>query len=120
MGTIKVTLEKNIFGDLARQFPAAVNRGMRKQVLVSERDVVTNIQRYDLIDTGNMMGSVKGDTEAMEVSVNAESEKGYPYPWIQNYGGRKIPRKPFFSEAVRKAEDEFPGRVRREIDRAMG
>lgn len=120
MGTIKVTLEKNIFGDLARQFPAAVNRGMRKQVLVSERDVVQNVVLYDVIDVGNLKGSVKGDTEAMEVSVNAESKKGFPYPWIQNYGGRKIRARPFFSDAVRKAEDEFPGRVKREIDRAMG
>lgn len=119
---MEVEIVQNDWLALASALPAAVNRGIRKQIFVTEGDVKVNVQTYDVIDTGNLLGSIRAemlDRTTGMVSVSAESEQGFPYPWIQNYGGRYIAPRPFFSDAEAKARDEFPGRMKREIDAAL-
>jgi len=98
---------------IARRFPTEVNRRIRQQVFTTEGDVKTNIVAYDAIDTGNMLGSTRGEMTgqfAGQVSVSAESEDGYPYPQLVNSGGVYVPPRPFFDEALDKARGEFPRR----------
>lgn len=116
MVRVFVSIEKNELPRLAAAMPSVFDRAARKQVLVSEGDVKGNIVKYDAIDTGNMLGSVRGDTGAMEVSVSAESEGGYPYPTAVNYGTIHVPPRPFFTEAENKARQEFLGRVKTEVE----
>lgn len=117
--TIEFDVLRNEFPSLLAQFDGIVNRAIRKQILVTEADLKTNIVRYDAIDTGNMLNSTRGEmVSAAEglVSVSAESEDGYPYPWIVNYGGVHVAPRPYWSDAEAKAEDEYPGRMRREFE----
>lgn len=98
---------------IARRFPSEVNRRIRQQVFTTEGDVKTNIVAYDAVDSGNMLGSTRGEMTgqlAGQVSVSAESEDGYPYPQIVNSGGVFVPPRPFFDEALDKARDEFSRR----------
>lgn len=126
MATITVTVERNLAGRLADMLPTLVDRAVREQVFQSEADVKVNVQKYDVIDTGNLLGSVKGRPTGHaqgEATVSAQSEQGYPYPRAQNYGwhdrgGNYHPGRPFFSEAETKAAEEFPQRVARAIEGA--
>lgn len=118
MASIIADLKFNHLPLLDSQFRQRVNRGVRKQVFVTEGDVKVSVVKYDVIDTGNLLGSVRGEMTGElsgMVSVSAESGDGYPYPWIQNYGSVHIPPRPFFSDPEAKAESEFEPRVRREV-----
>lgn len=117
--SISVELGGLDYGDFASQFDAIVNRATREQVLVSERNIKNNIIKYDQIDSGNMLGLTKGDTSEMMVSVSAESEDGYHYPWIQNYGGAHISGTGFFTEEEIQAKREYPERVKDHLERAF-
>lgn len=121
---VKVVAELvfNHLSQLAGGLQGAVNRGIRKQVMVTEGDVKVNIVKYSYVDTGNALGSVRGQmTGQMEglVSVSAESEQGFPYPTVGNYGSVHQAPRPFFTEAEMKAEREFAGRVRREVESSL-
>lgn len=101
----------------------ALAKVVRTQVLATHRDVQTGIQKYGLIDTGLMLNSVRSTMtgpHSGEVSDSAQSGEGFPYPAAQNFGTRYIPASPFFSEAVTKAEQEFPPRVSAAIKGATG
>lgn len=122
MVAIQMDVKFNHAGPAAAAFRQLINRGVRKQVMVTEADVKTNIVKYGYVDTGNALGSTRGEmtgeTEG-QVSVSAESEQGFPYPVVGNYGSVHQAPRPFFSEAVAKAEQEFGPRVRREIEGAF-
>ena len=123
MARVDIQVLRNEFPTIAAEMDAIINRAIRKQVLVSEGDVKENIVRYDAIDTGNMLGSTRGEMTGQKtglVSVSAESEQGYPYPAAVNYGTRRMAARPFWTEAEVKAEQEFPGRMRRELEAAIG
>ena len=123
MARVDVQVLRNEFPTIAAEMDAIINRAIRKQVLVSEGDVKENIVRYDAIDTGNMLGSKRGEMTGQKtglVSVSAESEQGYPYPAAVNYGTRRMAARPFWTEAEVKAEQEFPARMRRELEAAIG
>ena len=103
----------NKFGAIGAGFDQKVNAAIRTQIYATQRDTQTNIQKYGLIDTGTMLNSVTPQMTGQfsgEVKVSAQSDEGYPYPAAQNYGTRYIPASPFFSEAVTKAEGDFPKR----------
>lgn len=107
--------KKSRLTQIGRQFPDEANRVVREAVMDVERDVVVNIVKYGAVDTGTMLGSVRGEmtgqAEGM-VSVNAESEEGYPYPVAVNYGTRYVPARPFFTDAVEQERQRFPERFR--------
>lgn len=111
--SVEVTISFNKLPAIARQFPAETNRRIRQQVFQTEGDVKTGIVSHDAIDTGNMLGSTRGEmTGQFEglVSVSAESEDGFPYPQLINSGGVYVAPRPFFDEALDKARGEFPRR----------
>lgn len=122
MTRIDFEVQRNEFGSLAAMLPSIVTRAIRKQVLVSEGDVKQFIVMYSAIDTGNMLGSTKGEmvspNEGM-VSVSAESEKGFPYPVAVDKGTVHMAPRPFFTEAEQQAKQEFPALMRRELEAAM-
>jgi hypothetical protein len=113
MPRVTVEIRNNKLPRLGANFKREVNRRVREQVMQSESDTKVNIVRYGAVDTGTMLGSARGEmtgeTEGM-VSVNAESEDGYPYPQAVNFGTRFMPGRPFFSEMVETARAEFPRR----------
>lgn len=122
MTRIEFEVRRNEFGSLAGMLPSIVTRAIRKQVLVSEGDVRQFIQQYDAIDTGNMLGSVKGEMVSANegiVSVSAESGDGYPYPKAVNYGTIHVAPRPFFTDAENLARQEFGPLVKREIEAAL-
>lgn len=110
----------NRFPEIRRRFPREVDQIVREQIKVTEGDVKTNIVKYNAIDTSNMINSVDSHPTGHaqgEVTVSAQSEQGYPYPTAVNFGyervdGVRVPGRPFFSEAIIKAEDEFPERFK--------
>lgn len=106
---------KSKLGRVARQFPDEVRTIIREQVLESEGNVKINIVKYDAIDTGAMFGSVKGemtgDLEG-EVSVNAQSDDGFPYPIVVDKGGAHVAGRPFFSDEAERARQTFPDKFR--------
>lgn len=122
MPSIDMDVIRNEFPNLLAQFDAIEERAIRKQVFVTTADVKDNIVRYDYVDTGNALGSVDGrmiDDHTGEVSVSAESDEGFPYPVVGNYGSVDQSPRPFFSDAEAKAETEFPDRMRREFEAAF-
>ena len=111
--TARVIVVKNMSKRVAQQLPGEIDRIIRAQALQSVDDTMTNIVKYDAIDTGNMLNSVR-DHEAghlaREVVVSAQAEGGAPYPAFVNYGTRFMPARPFFSDMIAVAEKEFPDR----------
>lgn len=121
MADLTCTVGRNAFASFGTgALQVAAGRGVRTTAQHFTDDVKLNIQKYDLIDTGNMLGSAAwrptGPTSA-ESGVSAESKEGYPYPSIQNSGGAHIPATHFWDEAAIKAEREFPRNVKREIEK---
>lgn len=122
MPSVDLDVIRNEFPNMLAQFDSIVNRAIRKQIFVTEGDVKTNIVKYDAIDTGNMLGSVKAEMQGQDtgiVSVSAQSGDGYPYPVAVNFGTVYVSPRPFFTEAETKAETEFPGRMRSEFEAAF-
>jgi hypothetical protein len=118
MASIRAVMRHNELPRIDASFPDRVNRGIRKQVLISEGDAKVNIVKYDAIDTGNMLGSVRGEMtgfQSGQVTVSAESGKGYPYPAAVNFGTIHMAPRPFWSDMEAKAESEFADTVRREV-----
>jgi hypothetical protein len=98
---------------LAQLFPRSVHKRIVDEILETKQGVEDNIRKYDLIDTGRMLGSVTAQMQSWfegNVDVTAVSDAGFPYPAAQNYGTRFIPASPFFSDEVREAEKRFPKR----------
>lgn len=120
MVRITAKVDNNLHA-IAAGLSGAIATAVREQVLATERDVKLNIVAYDYIDTGNALGSVRGEANGSsgEVSINAESEDGFPYPWVGNYGSVHQSARPFFTNAEKKAEREFPGRVNRHVGRIV-
>lgn len=119
----EVTVRENNIPKITAALDQALNRVVREQVFATQRDVQANIQKYGLIDTGMMLNSVQGTMTGQhsgEVTDSAQSGDGFPYPAAQNFGTRYIPASPFFSEAVTKAEQEFPPRVSAAVKGATG
>ena len=114
MARVSVTIDSKlprVGANLRRE----VNRSVREQVLTTEGDVSIGIVKYGAVDTGTMLGSVRGEMTGEttgNVSVNAESADGSPYPLYVNFGTRYVPARPFFSDAVEKARTEFPERFK--------
>jgi len=112
MPGVNVKIDSKL-GRIPTRLKAEVNRGVREQVLATEGDVAINIVKFGAVDTGTMLGSVAGTMTgdvSGQVSVSAESAEGYPYPQIVNFGGRFVPARPFFSDAVEQARVDFPRR----------
>lgn len=120
--TARVIVVKNVSKQVAARFPGEIDRIIRAQALQSVDDTMTNIVKYDAIDTGNMLNSPR-DHEAghlaREVTVSAQSKQGAPYPAFVNYGTRFMPARPFFSDMIATAEKEFPERFRN-LEGALG
>ena len=118
--TTQVFIEHNELPNLIAQLPALANQAVREQGQVSVADAKTNIVKYDAIDTGTMLNSVTtkmlGEYEA-EVTVNAVSDDGYPYPVIVDKGGAHVSPRPFFTEMIATAKREFPDRISRAMAR---
>ncbi len=96
----------------ADAFREAVDRALRAEVLVTERDTKENIVRYNAIDTGTMLRSVHGqqvDDWTWKLAVPV------PYAAYVNFGTRHMAARPFFSEAVEASRQRFPGRMRRAV-----
>lgn len=113
MAGATVRIKSNLCASVAARFPSAINKVVREQVLESEGRVKINIVSYGAVDTGMMLGSVKGemtDQFAGEVTVSAESGDGFPYPAAVNYGTVHMSPRPFFSDEVHRAETAFPAR----------
>lgn len=111
---IEIIVRSNRIAEVNAELARKLNAAVREQVFATQRDVQTNIQKYGLIDTGLMLNSVQGTMTGQysgEVTVSAQSGKGFPYPAAQNFGTRYIPASPFFSDAATKAEGEFPRRL---------
>lgn len=122
MGSLGVDVTKNKCGTLAALWDDLVSHATEKQAEGTANRVRQNITARGLIKTGRMLGSVEsvqvGRTE-WEVNVPAESDEGFPYPAIQDRGGRYIAATNFFSEAVVQAEQDYPKAVFGEIRNAL-
>lgn len=121
MVNLGVTIRKNNAGKLASLFDQIVSRATEKEAQQMATDVRHNIEKYGLIDTGRMLGSVKasGSGGGWSVSVEAKSDEGFGYPALHNFGGRYVPAKPFFTEAVVKAEEDYPKSMKSAIEGAL-
>jgi len=107
---ITARVEYNRLPRVRRSFPGAVNTIVHEQVLQTQTDVRTNILKYDYIDTGETFRSVEGD---MTGEFSGEVTVGTDYAVFGNYGTRYQPARPFFSDAVVKAEAEYPDRFKK-------
>lgn len=118
--TTEVIVERTQLPELIARLPELANQAVREQGQVCVADAKTNIVKYNAIDTGTMLGSVAthmlGEYEA-EVSVNATSADGYPYPLVVNYGSSRVGPRPFFTEMIAKATREYPERIQRAMSR---
>jgi len=104
-----MVVRSNLCKRTAARVPDAVHNLVRAQVLQTEDDVTVNVVKYDVIDTGNLLGLTKGEMTGQgqgEVVNNAE------YAAYQNFGTRFIAGRPFFSDAIDVARQEFPKRFK--------
>ena len=116
MANLTVDVPRNVSGKLAAELPRLIRDAIRKQVFVTEGDVKLNIRKYDYIDTGATLNSVRGEmTGAQEGMVSVGTE----YAVYGNYGTRYQAARPFLTEAEIKAREEFGPRVRAEIEGAF-
>jgi hypothetical protein len=115
-------VQRNEFGPLAKRLALIIESVIREQIKVTEGDVKDNMSQYNYWKTGNASNNTKGEMvnprEGM-VSVNAQSEDGYPYPVAGNFGTVYMAPRPFFSDAEAVAREEFPRRMANAIDGAV-
>lgn len=113
----------NRAGRLADIFDDLRSKATEKQAKATAEKVRGNIRKHGLIKTGRMLGSVKAEREGpalWDVRVTATSAKGFPYPAIQNSGGRYIKATHFFDEARVDAEHDYPRTMIGEIRSGLG
>jgi hypothetical protein len=109
MAGVSVKIIKNRCPQVAARFPRETSQIVREQVLESEARVKTNVVSMDVIDTGNLLGSVQGEMTGEFsglVSVGAE------YAIFQDKGTRYISPRPFFTDETHRAEGTFPDRFK--------
>lgn len=110
---VEVVISFDKLPQLARRFPVATSKRIRAEVLATEAGVKQNIVTADLIESGNMLNTTKGEMTGQfegQVSVPAESEDGFPYPIVQDRGSVHVPATGFFSKEVDKSRTRFPRR----------
>ena len=113
--TVRMVVRANNCERVAARFPAEVDRLVRAQLLQTEADVKENVVTYDVIDTGNLLNRVTSQaTGEAQGEVRSEAE----YSAYQNFGTRFIGGRPFFSDAIEVARDEFPARFR-DLERGL-
>lgn len=113
----------NHAGALAEQFDYLIEKATEEQAKATRDKVKRNIHKHGLIKTGRMLASVNAEKigkHQWRVGVYAVSKAGYPYPAIQNSGGRYIKGTHFFDEARIDAVDDYPDTMIGEIRSALG
>jgi hypothetical protein len=89
---------------IAARFPEETRKRVRAQAADTADDVRANIVGMDVIDTGAGLASTASDGESVWV--------GQAYMAFQDRGTVYIRARPFFTDAVQKARQEFPERFR--------
>jgi HK97 gp10 family phage protein len=110
-----IEIKFNRLLEIAANYRSQAGREVSKAAHAIEAQTKANITQHDLIDTGNMLGSVQAQpdgTFAWLVGVGAE------YAIYHEYGTVKLPPKPFFLPAVRAIEPQFYANMERLIERS--
>lgn len=113
--TVRMVVRSNLCPRVAQRFPAEVDRLVRAQLLQTEQDVIENVVKYDVIDTGNLMNRVESRSTGQ---AQGEVTSGAEYSAYQNFGTRFIAGRPFYSDAIEVARREFPERFR-DLERGL-
>ncbi len=112
---VQVIVRSNKCPQVMRRFPAEVDRIVRAQLLQSESDAKENVVKYDVIDTGNLLGSIFSQSTGQAQGMVASPAE---YSAYQNFGTRYITGRPYFSDMVETARQEFPQRFR-DLERSL-
>ncbi len=101
MPRLTVVVEKNRFPEVAKRFPVEVDRIRRLEGLAFEDGAVSNVVKYQVIDSGTLMGSIafNGDDE---VADNVD------YGEYQDKGTVFIAPRPFWSDELGVSRRRYP------------